>query len=79
VESAGHGGARLRTGAADVGRWRRDNGRYFKRIRARYPRLLNMIEQAADNIGASPGANQKARGCLDWQRPLKAKTRVRIP
>ena len=38
------------TGPADVDRWRQDNGRYLKRIRARYPRLHDLIEEAADAI-----------------------------
>lgn len=38
------------TGPADVDRWRQDNDRYLKRIRARYPRLHDLIEEAAAAI-----------------------------
>jgi ABC-type branched-subunit amino acid transport system ATPase component len=38
------------TGPADVDRWRQDNGRYLERIRARYPRLHALIEEAAGTI-----------------------------
>jgi len=37
-------------GAADVDRWRQDNGRHLERIRARYPRLHDLIEEAAETI-----------------------------
>ena len=40
------------TGPADVARWRQDNGRYLERIRARYPRLHALIEEAAIAIAA---------------------------
>lgn len=43
------------TGPADVDRWRQDNGRYLERIRARYPRLHALIEEAAGMIsGGTP-------------------------
>ncbi len=38
------------TGPADVDRWRQDNARYLERIRARYPRLHALIEEAAAMI-----------------------------
>jgi hypothetical protein len=38
------------TGPADVARWRQDNGRYLERIRQRYPRLHDLIEEAAAAI-----------------------------
>jgi hypothetical protein len=38
------------TGPADVARWRQDNGRYLERIRARYPHLHDLIEEAAAAI-----------------------------
>ncbi len=38
------------TGPAEVDRWRQDNIRYLERIRARYPRLINLIEEAAETI-----------------------------
>lgn len=38
------------TGSADVDRWRQDNDRYLERIRARYPRLHALIEEAASTV-----------------------------
>ena len=38
------------TGPADVDHWRQDNGRYLQRIRARYPRLHDLIEEAAETV-----------------------------
>jgi ABC-type branched-subunit amino acid transport system ATPase component len=38
------------TGPAEVDRWRQDNGRYLERIRARYPRLHDLIEEAAETM-----------------------------
>lgn len=38
------------TGPADVDRWRQDNGRYLDRIRQRYPRLHDLLEEAAAAI-----------------------------
>jgi hypothetical protein len=38
------------TGPAEVDRWREDNGRYLARIRRRYPRLHNLIEEVAETI-----------------------------
>ena len=42
------------TGAADVDRWRQDNSRYLERIRARYPRLHELLEEAAGAIAGRP-------------------------
>ena len=44
------------TDPTDVDRWRRDNGRYLERIRARYPRLHELLEEAADTIAGRPRA-----------------------
>lgn len=38
------------TGPAEVDRWRQDNGRYLEGIRRRYPRLHDLIEEAAAAI-----------------------------
>jgi len=38
------------TGPAEVDRWREDNGRHLERIRRRYPRLHDLIEEAAETI-----------------------------
>lgn len=38
------------TGPADVAHWRQDNRRYLARIRARYPRLHDLIEETAETI-----------------------------
>lgn len=37
-------------GPAEVDRWRQDNGRYLARIRRRYPRLHDLIEEAAETM-----------------------------
>jgi hypothetical protein len=44
------------TGPADVDRWRQDNGRYLERIRARYPRLHELLEETAETIAGRPQA-----------------------
>lgn len=44
------------TGPADVDRWRQDNGRYLARIRARYPRLHDLLDEAAETIAGRPRA-----------------------
>lgn len=37
-------------GPAEVDRWRQDNGRYLERIRQRYPRLHDLIQEVAETV-----------------------------
>ncbi len=37
-------------GPAEVDRWREDNGRYLERIRRRYPRLHDLIQEVAETV-----------------------------
>lgn len=43
-------------GSAEVDRWRQDNGRYLERIKDRYPRLYELIEEAAETLAKLPSA-----------------------
>lgn len=43
-------------GPADVDRWRQDNGRYLERIKERYPRLYELLEEAAKTLAKLPSA-----------------------
>lgn len=42
------------TGPADVARWRQLNGKYIDRLRARHPRLAELIDEAAATIAGPP-------------------------
>lgn len=41
-------------GSADVDRWRQDNGRYLDRIKERYPRLHELLDEAAATMAKLP-------------------------
>lgn len=41
-------------GAADVDRWRQDNGRYLDRMKERHPRLHELIDEAAKALSQQP-------------------------
>lgn len=41
-------------GAADVDRWRQDNGRYLDRIKDRHPRLHELLDEAAEAMAKVP-------------------------
>lgn len=41
-------------GAADVDRWRQDNGRYLDRIKERHPRLHELLDEAAEAMAKVP-------------------------